>query len=62
VRAPHMLIFRVCNAPAKDFAKVKDNRFKNVRFVKEGRLWPPKLVAGLASLAGGEAERTGGKE
>jgi hypothetical protein len=57
-----MLIFRVCNAPAKDFAKVKDNRFKNVRFVKEGRLWPPKLVAGLASLAGGEAERTGGKE
>eukprot|EP00802_Teleaulax_amphioxeia_P011343 Tamp_11375.p1 GENE.Tamp_11375~~Tamp_11375.p1 ORF type:complete len:408 (-),score=105.69 Tamp_11375:700-1818(-) len=35
---------------AKDFAKVKDIRFKDVRFVKEGRLWPPKLVAGLQSL------------
>ena len=37
---------------AKDFAKVKDMRFKDVRFVAEGRLWPPKLVAGLSSLVG----------
>lgn len=37
---------------AADLKKVKDNRFKDVRFVAEGRLWPPKLVAGLQSLVG----------
>jgi len=35
---------------AKDFEKVKDVRYKDVRFVQEGRLWPPRLVAGLQSL------------
>ncbi|EKX53440.1 hypothetical protein GUITHDRAFT_150411 [Guillardia theta CCMP2712] len=33
-----------------DFEKVQDQRFKDIRFVREGRLWPPKLVDALARL------------
>jgi len=33
-----------------DFQKVQDQRFKDLRFVQEGRLWPPKLVDALARL------------
>lgn len=38
------------------FAKVKDMRFKDVRFVKEGRLWGPKLSAALQLLVDSTAK------
>eukprot|EP00285_Hemiselmis_virescens_P012305 CAMPEP_0173381210 /NCGR_PEP_ID=MMETSP1356-20130122/3640_1 /TAXON_ID=77927 ORGANISM="Hemiselmis virescens, Strain PCC157" /NCGR_SAMPLE_ID=MMETSP1356 /ASSEMBLY_ACC=CAM_ASM_000847 /LENGTH=430 /DNA_ID=CAMNT_0014334969 /DNA_START=19 /DNA_END=1311 /DNA_ORIENTATION=- len=37
-------------AALKDFAKVTDPRYRDVRYVKEGRLWPSKVVEALKGL------------
>ena len=34
----------------KSLAKVKDPRYRDVRYVEEGRLWPPKLVEAMKAL------------